>query len=77
MGKGKRSPPLIDLLKSNLSGKVVPTSSASKGVSKAMAISYAKFGISDLAVQGRMDLASVAKETEEAVNKASRPNQIS
>jgi len=42
-----------------------------------MAISYAKAGISDLAIQARMDLASVAKETEEAVNKASRPNQIS
>ena len=68
--------PFIDPLKSNLSGKAVLVSGASKGIGKAMAISYAKAGVSNLAILARTDLGSVAKEVEEAANKAgrSKPN---
>lgn len=65
--------PYIDPRKSDLSGKTVLVTGASKGVGKAMAISYAKAGTSNIAILARTDLSAVAKEVEEAASKANRP----
>lgn len=61
-----------------MSGKAVLVTGASRGVGKAMAISYAKAGVSNIALLARSDLTSIVKEVEEAAAKVNRkkPNVI-
>ncbi|KAK5948844.1 hypothetical protein OHC33_010095 [Knufia fluminis] len=65
--------PYIDPLKSHLSGKAVLVTGASRGVGKAVAISYAKAGVSNIAILARSDLSTVAKEVNDAAQQAKRP----
>lgn len=64
--------PFIDPLKLNLKEKTVLVTGASKGVGKAMAISYAKAGTLQIAILARTDLSSIAQAMEEAASKAGR-----
>lgn len=70
--------PYISPLELDFKGKAVLVTGASKGVGKAMAISYAKAGTSQIAILARTDLTSVAQAMEEAAKEAgrSKPNVL-
>ena len=59
--------PFIDPLKANLQGRCVFVCGASKGIGRAIAVSYAKAGASCIAVGARSDLFDTAKAIQEAV----------
>ncbi len=59
--------------KSNLAGKSVFISGASKGVGRATALSYAKAGASQIAIAARSDLSSLAAELSAAARAAGKP----
>ena len=63
----------ISPLSANLAGKSVYISGASKGIGKAIAISYARAGASQIAIGARSNVASVAAEVEAAAKDAKRP----
>ena len=65
--------PYIDSTKADMSGKTVLVTGASKGVGKAIALSYAKAGVSNIAILARTDLTLIVKEVEEAAKQVNRP----
>ena len=65
--------PAISPLAANLKGKSVFISGASKGIGKAIALSYARAGVSHIAIGARSNVASVAAEAEAAAIAAKRP----
>jgi NAD(P)-dependent dehydrogenase (short-subunit alcohol dehydrogenase family) len=66
--------PAIDPTKnSNLTGKSVFITGASKGVGRAAALSYAKAGASQIAIAARSDLTSLATEIASAAKSAGKP----
>ncbi|ORY57889.1 uncharacterized protein BCR38DRAFT_461136 [Pseudomassariella vexata] len=65
--------PAIDSAKADLSGKHVFFSGASKGLGKAMSISFAKAGASMIAIGARSDLPGTAKKMEEAATALGKP----
>jgi NAD(P)-dependent dehydrogenase (short-subunit alcohol dehydrogenase family) len=62
----------IDPIKANLSGKAVFITGSSKGVGKATAITYAKAGVSKIAIAARSSLSSVKQEVLSAAKDAGR-----
>ncbi|KAK3062367.1 hypothetical protein LTS18_004187 [Coniosporium uncinatum] len=60
--------PFIEPTKADASGKYVFITGASKGIGRATALSYAKAGISGLALGARSSLESLEKEIKEAAN---------
>ncbi|TGO57259.1 hypothetical protein BOTNAR_0204g00030 [Botryotinia narcissicola] len=58
---------------SSHSGKVVFISGASKGIGRAIALSYAKSGVSGLIISARASLATVEREIEEVCKSANIP----
>ena len=64
--------PAILPLSANLEGKSVFISGASKGIGKAMALSYARAGASQIAIGARSSLNSVASEAEAAAKDTKR-----
>ena len=64
--------PFISPAKFDLSGKYVFISGASRGIGRAVAISYAKAGVSGIAIGARSDLSSLEKELLEAAKNANR-----
>lgn len=62
----------IDPLKSDLSGKTVFISGASRGIGGATAVSFAKAGASQIAIAARSDLTAVEKSIKEAAANAGR-----
>lgn len=60
----------IDPTQTDLSGRNVLITGASRGLGKAMAVSYAKAGVSGIAILARSDLSSVEGELVEAAKKA-------
>ena len=65
--------PYIDPSKVDLKGKHILITGASKGVGKAIAISYAKAGASGIAIAARSSLEAVTKEVKEAAANSGRP----
>jgi NAD(P)-dependent dehydrogenase (short-subunit alcohol dehydrogenase family) len=65
--------PAIDPTKANMAGKAVFISGGSKGLGKAMCISFAKSGASMIAIGARSDLSGTAQEMREAAVNAGRP----
>ncbi|KAF2024331.1 oxidoreductase-like protein [Setomelanomma holmii] len=63
----------IDPSNFNLRGKSVLITGASKGVGKAIAISYAKAGASRIALGARSSLEAITKDVKEAAKQAGRP----
>ena len=64
--------PAISPLAANLKGKSVFVSGASKGIGKAIALSYARAGASHIAIGARSNISSVAAEVEAAAKEAKR-----
>ena len=64
--------PAIDPLKADLSGKSVFISGASRGLGRAMALSFAKAGIASIAIGDRGDLASLVEEIKARATAAQR-----
>ena len=64
--------PFIDPKKLNLSGKYVFVTGASKGIGRALAISYAQAGASGLALGARSDMASLEDEVLNAAKSAGK-----
>ena len=64
--------PFIDPKKLNLSGRYVFISGASKGIGKALAISYAEAGAAGIALGARSGLSSLKEEVLEAAKNAKR-----
>jgi NAD(P)-dependent dehydrogenase (short-subunit alcohol dehydrogenase family) len=62
--------PFISPAKSNLGGKSVLITGASKGVGKATALSYAAAGMSFIALAARSALSAVAQEVKDAATRA-------
>ncbi|KAH8895925.1 NAD(P)-binding protein [Thozetella sp. PMI_491] len=65
--------PFIDPTKADLSGKSVFITGASKGIGKAVALSFAKAGCSQIAIAARSSLADVEAAVKAAAKEASRP----
>ncbi|KAF2839944.1 putative short-chain type dehydrogenase [Patellaria atrata CBS 101060] len=65
--------PAIDPTKLDLSGKSVFISGASKGLGRAITLSFAKAGASRIAAGARSDLSSLENEVQEAASAANRP----
>lgn len=65
--------PSIDPTKADLAGKYVLITGASRGMGKAMAISYAKAGATGIALSARSSLDAVKTEVLEAAKAANRP----
>lgn len=61
---------LINPSKADLSGKYVLVTGASRGIGRAIALSYAKAGVSGIAILARTDLSSFVPELLEAAAKA-------
>lgn len=64
--------PAIDPTKADQSGKAIFVSGASKGLGKAMAISFAKAGASRIAIGARSDLSTTENEARAAAMEAGR-----
>jgi NADP-dependent 3-hydroxy acid dehydrogenase YdfG len=64
--------PAIDPTKADLTGKAVYVSGASRGIGKAIAISYAKAGASFIAVSARSNLTEVENDIKKAATEAGR-----
>lgn len=64
--------PAIDPAKADLSGKAVFISGASRGLGRAMSVSFAKAGASSIAIGARGDLSTTKKLMQEAVAKLGR-----
>ncbi|KAL8879675.1 MAG: hypothetical protein Q9198_002760 [Flavoplaca austrocitrina] len=64
--------PAIDPLKADLSGKSVFLSGASRGLGRAMSLSFAKAGASYITLGARGDMTSLVKEIEEVATAAGR-----
>lgn len=62
----------IDPLKVDLNGKYVLITGASRGIGRAIAISYAKAGVSGMALLARSDLSSLESEVHAAAKNAGR-----
>lgn len=62
----------IDPLKANLTSKTVFISGASRGLGKAMALSFAKAGASQIAISARSGLEPVAADMKKAATDAGR-----
>lgn len=65
--------PAISPLTANLSGKSIFIAGASKGIGKAIALSYARAGASRIAIAARSDLSSLISELATAASEAQRP----
>ncbi|KAI1460465.1 NAD(P)-binding protein [Annulohypoxylon moriforme] len=65
--------PAIDSAKANFNGKAVFVSGASRGLGRAMAISFAKAGASMIAIGARSDLSTTEKEIRAAVASVGKP----
>ncbi|KAI1399925.1 NAD(P)-binding protein [Hypoxylon fuscum] len=65
--------PAIDSSKADLSGKVVFISGGSRGIGKAMCVSFAKAGASKIAIGARGDLSAAIKEMKAAAASAGKP----
>ncbi|KAI1807250.1 NAD(P)-binding protein [Daldinia bambusicola] len=65
--------PAIDPTKADFSGKAVLITGASRGLGRAIAISYAKAGASMIAVGARSDLSATVDEVKAAAQKAKKP----
>ncbi|OJJ33493.1 hypothetical protein ASPWEDRAFT_160302 [Aspergillus wentii DTO 134E9] len=65
--------PAIDPTKADLSGKSVFVTGASKGLGRAMVLSFAKAGASFIAAGARSDMSQLAKDVEIAASSANRP----
>lgn len=65
--------PAIDSTKASLTGKSVFISGASKGIGRAMSISFAKAGASQIAIAARSDMTTLVQEIGEASTKAGKP----
>ncbi len=65
--------PAVDPLKADLSGKIVLISGASRGIGRAIAVSYAKAGASGVVICARSDLSSVEQELLDAAKQSGRP----
>ncbi|KAI6087145.1 hypothetical protein F4821DRAFT_269670 [Hypoxylon rubiginosum] len=65
--------PAIDSSKADLSGKVVFINGASRGLGKAMSVSFAKAGASKIAIGARGDLSTTEKAMKAAAASAGRP----
>ncbi|KAI0074415.1 putative oxidoreductase [Panus rudis PR-1116 ss-1] len=63
----------INPLKSDLTGKTVFVSGASRGIGKETALSYARAGASGIAIGARSSLTSLQVELKEAAKNAGRP----
>ena len=64
--------PAISPLNANFTGKSVFVSGGSKGLGRAMALSYAKAGASQIAVGARSDMSQLKKDIEAAATGAKR-----
>ncbi|KAK6958283.1 hypothetical protein Daesc_001081 [Daldinia eschscholtzii] len=65
--------PAIDPAKADLSGKAVLVTGASRGLGRAIAISYAKAGASKIAIGARSDLSATVNEVKAAAQKVGKP----
>ncbi len=65
--------PAIDPVKTDLRGKSVFVSGASKRVGRAAAISFVKAGVAAIAITARSDLSSLEREMHEAATAAGKP----
>ena len=66
--------PSIDPTKASLAGKSVFISGASKGIGRAMSLSFAKAGASQIAIAARSDMVTLEQEIEEAASSAGKPS---
>ena len=64
--------PAISPLSANLSGQAVFICGASRGIGKAIALSYARAGASQIAIGARSDLSAVSRGVENAAKEAKR-----
>lgn len=62
--------PAIDPTKASLGGKTVFVSGASRGLGRAMALSFARAGASEIAIGARSDMSSLETEMHEAATAA-------
>lgn len=65
--------PAIDSAKANLSGKAVLITGASKGLGRAISVSFAKAGASMIAIGARSDLSTTIDEIKAAAEKVGKP----
>ncbi|KAI1661078.1 NAD(P)-binding protein [Daldinia decipiens] len=65
--------PAIDSAKANLSGKAVLITGASKGLGRAISVSFAKAGASMIAIGARSDLSTTVNEIKAAAEKVGKP----
>ena len=66
--------PAIDPTKASLLGKAVFISGASRGIGRAMSLSFAKAGASQIAIAARSDMATLEPEIREAAAAAGKPS---
>ena len=64
--------PAISPLSTNLSGHSIFICGASRGIGKAIALSYARAGASQIAIGARSSLSAVTKEVEAAARESKR-----
>ncbi|KAI1441776.1 NAD(P)-binding protein [Annulohypoxylon stygium] len=72
-GPGTDTYPAIDSANADFNGKAVFISGASRGLGRAMAISFAKAGASMIAIGARSDLSTTVKEMKTAVENLGKP----
>ena len=65
--------PAIDPAKADLSGKAVFISGATRGIGRAISVSFAKAGASMIAIGGRADLGDTAQAMKEAATSVGKP----
>ncbi|KAJ3563323.1 hypothetical protein NPX13_g8243 [Xylaria arbuscula] len=65
--------PAIDPTKADLSGKAVFVSGATRGIGRAISVSFAKAGASMIAIGGRADLGDTTRAMREAAASAEKP----
>ena len=66
--------PAIDPTKASLAGKSVFISGASKGIGRAMSLSFAKAGASQIAIAARSDMVTLEQEIQDAASSAGKPS---